>query len=353
MQKEACGFGKGGCGPAERRKFLAATVALAAALSFLPVECSVAQSPGGAATQTGTHLITLGTRVGPLPTARQAQSSNLLIVNGTFYLIDAGDGAARRLAKAGIKFTDVGVIFITHVHSDHVSGLGTLMTAERQYGRHDPINVYGPYGVETIVAAIIQYFTPDAELRWDEGLRSSMQVMFRGHDVAPGLVYQDANIKVTAAENTHYHLTPANPGYAKHKSYAYRFETPDKVIVFTGDTGPSQSVERLAEGADMLVSEVLVVDDQVAVWKRNGAWDKLPLERQLGVVKHLNEEHLSPDEVGKLASRAHVKSVVLTHLILTGNDDADMHHADMHHYVDSVKKFYSGPVEIAKDLKRF
>ena len=172
----------------------------------------------------------------------------LLIVNGTFYLIDAGDGAARRLAQAGIKFTEIGVIFITHVHSDHISGLGTLMAVEWHHGRKDPINVYGPYGVEKIVAATIQYFTPDAELRWDEGLRTSMQDMFRGHDVAPGLVYQDANIKVTAVENTHFHLTPANPAYGKHKSYAYRFETADKVVVFTGDTGPSQSVEKSRGG---------------------------------------------------------------------------------------------------------
>jgi ribonuclease BN (tRNA processing enzyme) len=351
MQKNmfALRFAKSGYSPAEPRRFLVATAALAAALLLSPVECSLAQSPGGGSTQTGTHLITLGTRVGPRPTAHQAQPSNLLVVNGTFYLIDAGDGVARRLAKAGIKFTDIGVIFITHVHSDHISGLGTLMALERHHGRQDPIDVYGPHGVETIVAATIQYFTPDAEIRWDEGLRgTSMQDMFRGHDVGPGLVYQDANIKVTAVENTHYNLTPANPGYAKHKSYAYRFETADKVVVFTGDTGPSQAVERLAEGADILVSEVLVTDDLVAVWKKSGDWDQMSLERQLGVLRHLTEEHLIPEEVGKLASSAHVKRVVLTHLILTGDDEADLHH-----YVDSVKQFYSGPVEVAKDLKQF
>jgi ribonuclease BN (tRNA processing enzyme) len=175
-----------------------------------------------------------------------------------------------------------------------------------------------------------------------------MQDMFRAHEVAPGLVYQDANIKVTAAENTHMHLTPDNPAYGKYKSYSYRFETPDKVVVFTGDTGPSQSVEELAKNADMLVSEVLVVDDFVETLKKNGTWDAMSAERQVGRVRHLSEDHLTPAEVGKLASRADVKRVVLTHLILTGNDDADRHH-----YVDEVKKFYSGPVDLAKDLKQF
>jgi ribonuclease BN (tRNA processing enzyme) len=175
-----------------------------------------------------------------------------------------------------------------------------------------------------------------------------MQDVFRSHEVAPGLGYQDANIKVTAAENAHFHLTPANPAYGKYKSYSYRFETPDKVVVFTGDTGPSQTVEALAKNADMLVSEVLVIDDFVEALKKNGTWDAMSTERQVGRVRHLSEDHLTPAEVGRLASRAKVKRVVLTHLVLTGNDDTDRHH-----YVDEVKRFYSGPIDLAKDLKQF
>jgi ribonuclease BN (tRNA processing enzyme) len=296
----------------------------------------------------GTRLITLGTRFGPTPVAHQAQSSNLLTANGALYLVDAGDGVLRRLAKAGVEFNEIGVIFITHPHSDHVAGLGALMAAERIFGRTAPIDVYGPYGVERIVAASIQYFTPDSELRWDDGLHTSMQDMFRGHDVAAGMIFQDANIKVTAAENTHFRLTAANPGYGKYKSYAYRFETPDKTVVFTGDTGPSQAVEELARGADILVSGVLVVDDLVASLKMNGIWDKMPAARRIGLVRHLREDHLAPEEVGKLASCADVKRVVLTHLILTGDDDADTRH-----YLDGVRKFYAGPVDLAKDLKQF
>lgn len=311
-----------------------------------PARDASAQTPSIA--KTGTRLITLGTRVGPNPVAHQAQSANLLIVNGTQYLIDAGDGTLRRLGKGGYKFNEIGIIFITHPHSDHVAGLGPLMAAERTFGRLDPINVYGPFGVEKIVAATIEYFTPDAEIRWDDGLRTSMRDMFRGHDVATGLIYQDANIKVTAAENTHMHLTPANPAYGKYKSYAYKFETPGKVVVFTGDTGPSQSVEELANGADLLVSEVLIIDDLVAGLKKSGIWDKMTAERQAGLVRHLGEDHLTPEEVGKLASRAGVKRVILTHMILTGDDDADSRH-----YVEGVRKFYPGPVDLAKDLKQF
>lgn len=89
---------------------------------------SMAQSKGTPLPKTGTRLITLGTASGPNPRAHRAQSSNLLIVNGALYVIDAGDGVARRLAKAGINIREIGAIFITHHHDDHTAGLGTLLS---------------------------------------------------------------------------------------------------------------------------------------------------------------------------------------------------------------------------------
>ena len=112
-----------------REKSLVTIVVLATAFAAVlwPVRDACAQTPSAAPTQAGTRLITLGTRVGPVPVAHQAQSSNLLIVNGALYLIDAGDGTLRRLAKAGIKFNEIGVIFITHPHSDHIAGLARII----------------------------------------------------------------------------------------------------------------------------------------------------------------------------------------------------------------------------------
>src|SRR6202049_2461242 len=97
-----------------------------------------------APSRTGTRLITLGTTAGPPPRAHRAQSSNLLIVNGALYVVDAGDGAARRIAKAGINVRDSGTIFLTHLHDDHMAGLGTLMSVAWDNQRTQPINVYGP-----------------------------------------------------------------------------------------------------------------------------------------------------------------------------------------------------------------
>src|SRR6202521_5431056 len=103
-----------------------------------------AQTPATDATPRakGTVLITLGTAGGPLPRRERAQSANLLVVNGTPYLIDAGDGVTRRIVQAGYDFKKIDRIFITHPHSDHTNGLATLLASEWEYQRRDPIDVY-------------------------------------------------------------------------------------------------------------------------------------------------------------------------------------------------------------------
>ena len=94
--------------------------------------------------RTPSSLITLGTAGGPSARPGRAQSSNLLTVNGAYYVIDAGDGVARRLARAGIDLRNIGTIFITHHHDDHTAGLGTLMSLSWDRQRTQPIDVYGP-----------------------------------------------------------------------------------------------------------------------------------------------------------------------------------------------------------------
>ncbi|HZR62623.1 MAG TPA: MBL fold metallo-hydrolase [Xanthobacteraceae bacterium] len=321
-----------------------AVVLLAVALSAALPARAVAQTPNAAS---GTTLITLGTRGGPLPTKDRAQSSNLLIVNGTLYLIDAGDGVTRRIVQTGNDFRKVGKIFITHPHSDHDNGLATLLNSEWEYQRAEPIDIYGG-GVEALVRGAIDYLTPNADIRWSEGKKRPMADVFHGHDVSPGVIYQDANVKVTAVENTHFHFQPGDPAYGKYHSYSYRFDTPDKVVFFTGDTGPSDAVVELARGADLYVTECTSPDDVVALFKKTGAWQaKTPAEQE-GFLRHMHEEHVTPEDIGKMAAKAGVKAVVMTHLGPTPNPNDDYQR-----YVDGAKKYYSGPIILAKDLMKF
>ena len=225
---------------------LMTTALLCVAVGFHGAALAQTDKTNAQASATGTHIITLGTRGGPLPTKDRAQSSNLLVVNGTLYLIDAGDGATRRIVQAGYNFLQVGKVFITHAHSDHTAGLATLLVSEWEYQRRDPIDIYGG-GVEALVKGAIAYLTPNAEIRWAEGKKTPMADTFHGHDVAAGLIYQDANVKVTAVENTHFHFPAGSPPYGKYKSYSYRFDTPGRVVFFTGDTGPSEAMTELAK----------------------------------------------------------------------------------------------------------
>jgi ribonuclease BN (tRNA processing enzyme) len=293
-----------------------------------------------------TRLITLGTVAGPPPRPHRAQFSNLLIVNGTLYVIDAGDGVARRIAKAGFNVRDVGVVFITHHHDDHTAGLGTLMSAAWDNQRTKPINVYGPPRTEELVKAAVQYFTISADIRIADGGRSiPIEQLFHGHDVEPGVVYQDSNLKVNVIENIHFGFHKGAAA-GKHKSYSYRFETPGRVIVFTSDTGPFAGLVEFAKGADLLVAEANSIEQRMLDLIRSGQWQVMTNEEQARIKRQMAEGHLSPDDVGQLAEGAAVKSVILSHLTWKADDDYS-------NWVDEVKKHFSGPVFIAKDLKEF
>jgi ribonuclease BN (tRNA processing enzyme) len=308
---------------------------------------SIAQT-SSAPSKAGTRLITLGTLAGPNPRASRAQSSNLLIVNGALYVVDTGDGVARRLAKAGINIRDIGTIFLTHHHDDHTAGLSTLLSVAWDQQRTTPINVYGPPRTVELVKAAVQYFAISAEIRIADGVRSvppTAQVFF-GHDVGTGVIYQDANIKVTAVENSHFD-SHKGEGHGKHKSYSYRFETPHRVIVFTGDTGPSDAVTELAKGADLLVSEAISVEDRKQTLMNSGRWQAMTPDEQARIMRRATEGHLTLDAIGKMATRAGVKTVVLSHLGPRAGSD------DYTPWAAEVKKHFSGEVLIAKDLMEF
>src|SRR5580704_828278 len=295
----------------------------------------------------GTTVITLGTAGGPLPRADRAQSSNLLISNGVLYLIDVGDGATRRIVQAGYDFRKVGKIFITHLHSDHDNGLATLINSQWEYQRAEPTDIYGG-GAEALVKGALDYLTPNADIRWNEGKQRPMADTFHGHDIVPGLVYQDENVKVTAVENTHFHFKPGMAAYGKYRSYSYRFETPNRVVFFTGDTGPSDAVVELAKGADLYVTETTSPDDVVELFKRNGAWQAKTKAEQDAFLRHMHQEHVTPEDIGKMAAKAGVKAVVMSHLGPSTNPDEEYQR-----YVDEAKKYYSGPITLAKDLMKF
>ena len=327
-----------------------------AALTFV-ASTSVAFAAGrtdAAGESKRTEVLFLGTAGGPPLRLERSEPSTLLIVDGRLYLIDCGIGTMRRMLRAGIKSEQVRTIFFTHLHADHDLGLADVMANDffRQSvtGRAELIHIYGPPQTKELVDAAFHFIT--IGFRPFENLPAPTSGGFASpfvvHEVdRDGVIFQDDKIRVTAAENSHYALMPPKRR-AHFKSYSYRIETPDGLIVFTGDTGPSDAVARLARGADVLVAEANSRDQQdiervTASMAARNHWSSEQAQRFRA---HFEIEHLDTDKVGQLAVKARVKAVVLYHYVPKDN-------ADQAAYVSGVRKSFSGPVFAPDDLDRF
>ncbi|MEO6339464.1 MAG: MBL fold metallo-hydrolase, partial [Caulobacteraceae bacterium] len=277
-----------------------------------------------------TVLTLLGTKGGPRVGSDRAGEASLLTVRGQHYLIDAGVGVERRLADANTPLASISKVFITHHHNDHTAGLFGLITL---YSNRAGIEILGPPRTAEFVKGAVALAKINWEIRAEEGGLpvAQMIAMFKGRDVPPGLVYQDENVKVTAVENAHFQFPPGSPA-AGNKSYAYRFQTPNKVIVFTGDTGAQASLAKFAEGADILVCEIVGRAQQAGAGQAGAIAQANSF--------HMVHEHLSPTEVGQLARDAHVKLLVLSHLVFAS--DADL---------VEIRKWYPGKVVMGEDLQ--
>ena len=165
-------------------------------------------------------------------------------------------------------------------------------------------------------------------------------------EIVGGSKVQIGDLQVTAAQNTHYSFQKESPLDRRFKSLSFRFDLPQRSIVYTGDTGPSTEVEALARNADLLVSEMIDVPATVENVKRNSpSIAEQALEQ---VVRHLTDHHLTSAQVGELAERANVKRVVLTHVV-PGSIDPQQ----LARYKTEIAKHFKGDVTVASDLDRF
>ena len=298
-----------------------------------------------------TRIIFLGTYGGPKAEKFRSEPATLIAVDGTPYLVDVGPGTDRQIAWAGFKHSDIKAVFITHHHIDHDGGLVPFisLTWFEKAWHHLPATqtgIYGPPATTFLVHTALDYLSVSERIfRAGVPALPPSAGMFDAHDIEKdGPFYTDGPLRVTAAENAHFHFPSQGPTGAPDRSYAYRFDTPSGSVVFTGDTGASDAVAKLADGADVLVSEVCLCQAKAADIRITTPPEGLD-EQQ---VFHMVHEHLTPEEVGAIAARAHVKTVVLTHFV--PGDDAE---TDASKYVSGVKKTFSGTVIAAKDLFEF
>jgi ribonuclease BN (tRNA processing enzyme) len=323
-----------------------ASIWLAAAMLLAVPAAATEPAPGQA------QFVTLGTGGGPLTRIRRSEPANALIVNGTIYLFDVGDGVQRQLAAAGLSIHAVRAVFVSHHHIDHNGGLAPLLVTRWLLNERTPLPVIGPPGMTAMVDGIAAAYraTELAPITIGGPPMPTIRATLAPQELAaaldaPTLVYQDANIRVLAITNDHYHFPPGSALAVAARSYAFRIETAGRTIVYTGDSGPSAHLQTLAAGSDLLISEVIDMQAMAAVLARAS---DIPPAARAPMMAHMAQDHLTPDNVARLAAAAGVKRVVLTHLS-PGMDDE----VSIDGYTAGMAAIYSGPVLVANDLDRF
>lgn len=307
-----------------------------------------AAPPAGTAEAPATvRLTTLGTNGGAILSKERAQPANLLEVDGKAYLIDAGAGTLRQLAQAGVSPMRIDQIFITHNHIDHNADWPLLMAHAYVVGRRSPMTVYGPAGTVHMRDAFLSFLEPVAATAGrPPPPASELKAVFGAQDIDEGLVFSDDHVRVTAIENCHYHPPPGPAPHPRQRSFSFRFEARGKVVVFSGDTGPCEArLAAFARGADLLVHEVIDVPAVLEVLRAQAGVQYSPAQ-WAEIEAHMREDHTTPEQVGRLASAAGVKRVVLSHVVPGSTGDPQA-------YVAQVRRFYSGPVSVAHDLQVF
>lgn len=285
---------------------------------------------------TETRVVMLGTGT-PNPVPERSGPSVAIIVNDNSYLVDFGTGIVRQAARAngmGIKALEAKYLkkgFITHTHSDHTIGIADLILTPWVLEREEPLKIFGPKGVKNMVNHIMAAYEEDINARM-HGLECANKtgIIVNTTEISEGIIYKDDLVKVEAFLVDH-------PPF---EAYGYKFTTPDKVIVISGDTCYSENLIKHAKGCDILIHEVI---SSTGVQLRDPKWKKYHLR-----------VHTTSKDLAKIAEKVNPGKVVFYHqLFMVAPDETGRMVTEKEReeeMIAEVKSKYDGIVISAKDL---
>lgn len=276
--------------------------------------------------QAKTQIVLLGTGT-PNAEPERSGPSVAIVVNDTPYLVDFGPGVVRRAAAAaqagvqGLEVSNLKRAFVTHLHSDHTAGYPDLIFTPWVLGRNEPLDVYGPPGIMNMTEHILTAYEEDIAARI-YGLEPANKEGYKVNvfEIEPGEIYTDKNVTVKAFAVHH---------GAWEYAYGYRFETPDRIIVISGDTTPSDNLVKNAQGCDVLIHEVY----------SEAGFNRRPEEWQ----RYHADSHTSTYQLVDIANRVKPKLLILYHQLHWGSTPEEM--------LAEIAEFYKGKVVFGNDLE--
>ena len=265
-------------------------------------------------------VILLGSGAGPRIDLQQYGPSILIEAGGERLLFDCGRGATFRMAQYGIPHGTISQLFLTHLHSDHVIQIpDLLLTGWVGGGRITQLEVWGPEGTSNMMDHLQQAFAFDIHMRRDIDEKAPAEgIKVLSHDISEGIIYDKNGIKVTAFLVDHMPVKPV---------FGYRIDYRGHSVVLSGDTRVSENLITHAQGADVLVHEVLD-EETVKAW--------IPNNPQL--VASILAKHTTPEQAGEIFTRIKPRLAVYSHA------------PNAERVITQTRKTYSGPLQGAEDL---
>ena len=282
-----------------------------------------------------TMIVMLGTGT-PGPDPDRSGPATAIIANGTPYLIDFGPGVVRRAAAAfrqgvkafGFGATKMRTAFLTHLHADHTIGLPDLILTPWIMGRRQPLAIFGPAGLQAMCDHVLKAWKLDIDNRvYGAEKLCAAGCKVNVTEIKPGLIYQDMNVSVTAFPVRHGDMTDA---------FGFKFRTPDKSIVISGDTAPTEAIVEHSGGCDVLIHEAY---SQHTYDRVSGKWKA-----------YRRKYHTSSIELARIATCAKPKLLLLYHRASPGG--AALPNPE-HVLLDELRRAYKGNVVVAHDLDVF